>query len=97
MRAVTIHAPNDLRVDDVTTGEIGATDVKVRIGVGGICGSDLHYYQHGGFGAVRIREPMILGHEISGTVDAIGAEVTSVAVGDKIAVNPSVPLSLIHI
>ncbi len=91
MRAVTIHAPKDLRVDDVTTGEIGATDVKVRIGVGGICGSDLHYYQHGGFGAVRIREPMILGHEISGTVDAIGAEVSSVAVGDKIAVNPSVP------
>ena len=91
MRAVTIHAPMDLRVDDVTTGEIGATDVKVRIGVGGICGSDLHYYQHGGFGAVRIREPMILGHEISGTVDAIGSEVSSVAVGDKIAVNPSVP------
>lgn len=91
MRAVTIHAPNDLRVDDVTTGEVGAKDVKVRIGVGGICGSDLHYYQHGGFGAVRIREPMILGHEISGTVDAIGAEVSSVAVGDKIAVNPSVP------
>lgn len=91
MRAVTIHAPNDLRVDDVKTGEIGATDVKVRIGVGGICGSDLHYYQHGGFGAVRIREPMILGHEISGTVDAIGAEVSNVAVGDKIAVNPSVP------
>lgn len=91
MRAVIIHAPNDLRVDDVPTGEIGATDVKVRIGVGGICGSDLHYYQHGGFGAVRIREPMILGHEISGTVDAIGADVSSVAVGDKIAVNPSVP------
>ncbi len=91
MRAVTIHAPNDLRVDDVATGEIGATDVKVRIGVGGICGSDLHYYQHGGFGAVRIREPMILGHEISGTVDAIGTDVSSVAVGDKIAVNPSVP------
>jgi L-idonate 5-dehydrogenase len=96
MRAVTIHAPNDLRIDDVSapepgSPEFGPRDVKVRIGVGGICGSDLHYFQHGGFGAVRIREPMILGHEISGTVAAIGTEVSRVKVGDRIAVNPSVP------
>ena len=68
MRAVIIHAPRDLRVETVTVPEAGAGDVRVRIGAGGICGSDLHYYQHGGFGAVRIKEPMILGHEIAGTV-----------------------------
>jgi L-idonate 5-dehydrogenase len=63
----------------------------VRIEAGGICGSDLHYYLHGGFGTVRVREPMILGHEIAGTVAAIGGEVSRVAVGDRVAVNPSHP------
>jgi L-idonate 5-dehydrogenase len=91
MRAVIIHAPRDLRVETVTVPETGAGDVRIRIGAGGICGSDLHYYQHGGFGAVRIKEPMILGHEIAGTVESVGAAVTRVAPGDRVAVNPSRP------
>jgi L-idonate 5-dehydrogenase len=70
---------------------MGPSDVKVRIGYGGICGSDLHYYHHGGFGVVRLREPMVLGHEISGTVESVGENVTRVKPGDRIAVNPSVP------
>jgi L-idonate 5-dehydrogenase len=91
MRAAVIHAPHDLRVEDVPEQTFGADDVKVRIDAGGICGSDLHYYHHGGFGTVRIKEPMILGHEIVGTVIATGAHVTSVRTGDKVAVNPSLP------
>ena len=53
------------------------------LAAGGICGSDLHYYQHGGFGAIRLKEPMILGHEVAGTVVETGAGVTRVKVGDR--------------
>ncbi len=92
MKAVVIHAPHDLRLDEWTAAEPpGPGEVAVRIGAGGICGSDLHYYHHGGFGTVRIQHPMILGHEIAGTVSAVGPGVTRVAAGDRVAVSPSAP------
>ena len=67
-RAVVIHAPHDLRIDSVPVGVPGPGEVRVKIERGGICGSDLHYYHEGGFGTVRVREPMVLGHEIAGTI-----------------------------
>src|SRR5262247_773954 len=91
MKAVVIHAARDLRVEERETEKVGPGQVEVAIEAGGICGSDLHYYQHGGFGTVRIREPMILGHEVAGTVAAVAPDVTTVAVGDRVAVNPSRP------
>jgi len=88
--AVVIHAPHDLRVEDVPSADrLGPNEVEVRIGAGGICGSDLHYFHDGGFGAVRLKEPMILGHEIAGTVAAVGSQVATVRAGDKVAVDPS--------
>jgi L-idonate 5-dehydrogenase len=91
MRAVVIHAPRDLRIDNFPDTAPGAGEVRVRIANGGICGSDLHYYHHGGFGTVRIQQPMALGHEIAGVVDAVGGGVTSVIPGTRVAVNPSKP------
>ena len=91
MRGVIIHAPRDLRVETVAAGPLGPRDVRVRIEAGGICGSDLHYYHHGGFGTVRIREPMALGHEIAGVVDEVGGDVARLSPGMRIAVNPSRP------
>ncbi|ALA19019.1 MULTISPECIES: L-idonate 5-dehydrogenase [unclassified Chelatococcus] len=91
MRALVIHAPHDLRLESVPTAPLGPHDVLVRIAAGGICGSDLHYFHHGGFGTVRLKEPMVLGHEVAGTIAAVGAAVTRVAPGDKVAVNPSAP------
>ncbi|ANF56886.1 L-idonate 5-dehydrogenase [Halotalea alkalilenta] len=88
MKAVTIHAPRDLRIDDIEAGSPGPGQVEVRIRNGGICGSDLHYYQHGGFGAVRIKQPMILGHEIVGEVLACGENVDDLAPGTPVAINP---------
>ena len=70
---------------------LGPRDVRVRIEAGGICGSDLHYYHHGGFGTVRLQQPMALGHEIAGTVEDVGTEVSGVARGMRVAVNPSQP------
>lgn len=89
MRAVVIHSEKDLRVEEATVPELGPLDVRVKIEAGGICGSDLHYYLHGGFGTIRLREPLILGHEIAGTVEAVGGEVSRVKAGDRVAVNPS--------
>ena len=88
---LVIHAPTDLRLDEQDAGEIGPGQVLVRVGFGGICGSDLHYFHHGGFGTVRLQEPMVLGHEVAGTVAAVAGDVTAVKVGDRVAVNPSQP------
>lgn len=91
MRAVVIHAPKDLRIDNYPDPAPGPGEVRVKIANGGICGSDLHYYHHGGFGVVRIQQPMALGHEIAGVVAAVGDGVTGVKSGTRVAVNPSRP------
>lgn len=87
--ACRIHAAKDLRLDEVPTPSLGDHDVEMRLGAGGICGSDLHYFGHGRVGAFVIREPLIPGHEASGIVERIGAAVTRVKPGDRVAVNPS--------
>jgi len=91
MEALVIHSPGDLRVEDYPTPEVAPGQVRVRIRTGGICGSDLHYYQHGGFGAIRIQQPMVLGHEVAGVLNEVAPDVTHLALGDRIAVNPSHP------
>ena len=89
MKAICIHGEHDLRIDEWAEEPLGKGQVEVTVGAGGICGSDLHYYHHGGFGTVRLKQPMVLGHEVAGTVRAVGPGVTSVHVGDIVAVNPS--------
>jgi L-idonate 5-dehydrogenase len=93
MRAVVIHAPRDLRIENYPDVAPGAGEVRIKIAAGGICGSDLHYYHHGGFGTVRIQQPMALGHEIAGTVSAAG-EGVALAPGTPVAVNPSRPCGI---
>lgn len=91
MRAIVIHNAKDLRIEDRDMPEPSAGEVQIRLAAGGICGSDLHYYNHGGFGSVRLRQPMILGHEVAGHVAALGEGVDCVSVGDLVAVSPSRP------
>ncbi|MEM9062550.1 MAG: L-idonate 5-dehydrogenase [Pseudomonadota bacterium] len=91
MKAIVIHAPKDLRIEEQEAGAPGAGEVSVRLAAGGICGSDLHYYNHGGFGAVRLKEPMILGHEVAGHIEAVGEGVGGLTPGDLVAVSPSRP------
>jgi len=94
MEALVIHAPGDLRVEQVPTPELGPDQLQVRVRCGGICGSDLHYYRHGGFGTVRLQEPMVLGHEVAGVIEAVGSRVRRFGAGDRIAVSPSRPCGL---
>ena len=91
MEAIYIHKEKDLRIDNVDTPPVNSDEVKVKIERGGICGSDLHYYNKGGFGTNRLKEPMILGHEVSGTVTEIGSNVSGFRLGDLVAVSPSQP------
>ncbi len=91
MEALVIHAPGDLRVEQVPTPELGPDQLLVRVRCGGICGSDLHYYRHGGFGTVRLQEPMVLGHEVAGAIEAVGSNVSRFEAGERIAVSPSRP------
>ena len=75
------------RVEEV----LGPRDVRIRLHTVGICGSDVHYYTHGRIGPFVVNEPMILGHEASGTVIETGAEVTMLKVGDRVCMEPGIP------
>lgn len=90
-KALYVHAARDLRIGDAPVETPGPGQVRIKMQRGGICGSDLHYFNHGGFGAIRLREPMILGHEVSGVVEALGENVTTLTPGDLVAVSPSRP------
>jgi L-idonate 5-dehydrogenase len=89
MRAIVIHAARDLRIEDRPEEIAGPDQVRLRLATGGVCGSDLHYFNHGGFGAIRLKEPMILGHEVSAFVEDPGN--TGFSKGQLVAVSPSRP------
>lgn len=89
MLTCRIHAKDDLRIEREAEPEVGPGQVLIRLGAGGICGSDLHYYYEGRNGSFVVREPLIPGHEASGVVAKVGEGVTRVKPGDKIAVSPS--------
>ncbi|HKW79634.1 MAG TPA: L-idonate 5-dehydrogenase [Casimicrobiaceae bacterium] len=89
MLTCRIHAREDLRIESVDQPAIGDGQVLIRLGAGGICGSDLHYYYEGRNGSFVIREPLVPGHEASGVVAGVGPGVTRVRPGDHIAVSPS--------
>lgn len=91
MKAIVIHSPKDLRLEERQAERPGPGEVLLRVATGGVCGSDLHYYNHGGFGSVKLRQPMILGHEVSAWVEELGSGVAGLSVGELVAVSPSRP------
>ena len=91
MKSLKIHGPLDLRIEDYKVDNLGPNQVEINIAIGGICGTDLHYYKHGGFGQIKLREPMILGHEVSGFISKIGSNVENLLVGQLVSVSPSRP------
>jgi L-idonate 5-dehydrogenase len=87
--AATLFGPEDLRVVEKDLGRLAPGMVRVRFGAGGICGSDMHYFRHARTGDFVVTSPLILGHEVSGEVIQLGESASGIAVGDRVAVNPS--------
>lgn len=89
MKAARFHAAKDIRVEDVALPTMNNDSVKIEIEWCGLCGSDMHEYIAG---PMVINEPTItMGHEFSGTITEVGQDVTSLAVGDRVVVEPFVP------
>src|SRR5215213_10141684 len=92
MRALVLERRSEfaLRDTDLPTA-MGERDVRIALHTVGICGSDVHYYTHGRIGPFVVREPMVLGHEAAGTVVEVGSAVRSLAVGDRVCMEPGIP------
>lgn len=89
MKAVVVHGPDDLRVDDIPQPTCGPDQVLIEMEWGGVCGSDIAYWKHGTSGTAVLREPLILGHEVGGRVAEVGSDVTGVEIGARVTVHPS--------
>ncbi|MGW4542669.1 L-idonate 5-dehydrogenase [Streptomyces sp. WAC 01325] len=91
MLGCVIHGQGDLRVEEIPVPLPGPEQALVAVRYGGVCGSDLHYWRHGGVGDFRLREPMLLGHEVVGTVVAYGDGASGPLAGTAVAVHPATP------
>lgn len=92
MQGLVLERQGELALREVMIEEaVGPNDVRIAIHTVGICGSDVHYYMHGAIGPYVVRAPMVLGHEASGTVIEVGADVRHLAVGDRVCMEPGVP------
>lgn len=88
MAASVLVKPLEVRVETVPVPALRSDEVLVQIAAVGVCGSDVHYYQHGRIGDFVVEEPMILGHESAGTIIAVGSGVDPVRCGDRVSIEP---------
>jgi D-xylulose reductase len=92
MQALVLERIGELAIRDIELPEtVGPNDVRVAVHTVGVCGSDVHYYVHGGIGDYVVKQPMVLGHEGSGTIVEVGDAVTSLQIGDRVCMEPGIP------
>jgi D-xylulose reductase len=92
MQALVLERKGELTIRDIALPtEVGPNDVKISIHTVGICGSDVHYYEYGAIGPFVVKEPMVLGHESSGTVVEVGQAVKNLKPGDRVCMEPGIP------
>ena len=96
MKSLVLEKKDELSLRDFPAIDrveefLGPRDVRIKLHTVGICGSDVHYYTHGKIGPFVVNEPMILGHEASGTVIETGSAVSSLKVGDRVCMEPGIP------
>ena len=88
---LVVHRAGDVRVEPVPVAAPGPDEALVEIAYGGVCGSDLHYWQHGAAGLSVLAEPMLLGHEVVGVVRRAATDGSGPAAGTPVAVHPARP------
>ena len=81
----------DLRIEDRPTPSPGPGEVLIGVRSVGICGSDVHYWEHGRIGDFVVESPLVLGHEAAGVVERVADDVTDLQPGDRVAIEPGVP------
>ncbi|KAI3327324.1 chaperonin 10-like protein [Xylariaceae sp. AK1471] len=91
VQASVLHGAKDLRVEQRTLPSPSASEVQVAVSATGLCGSDLHYYNHFRNGNIIVREPLTLGHESAGVITAVGSSVTHLQPGDRVALEVGQP------
>ena len=91
MKAAVLHGHHQIMIQDLPLPSVRPDEVLVRVKSAGICGSDLHYWRTGAIGNLVIKEPLILGHELSGQVVDVGRSVSHLSVGDRVVVEPASP------
>ncbi len=92
MEALILEKTHTLTLGDIALNEpLGPRDVRIGIKTVGICGSDIHYYQHGRIGPFVVQAPMVLGHEASGIITEVGGAVTNLKAGDRVCMEPGIP------
>ena len=89
MKAVVVHRAGDLRIDEIPDPVCGPDDVLVAMEWGGVCGSDVSYVAAGISGTAVLKDPLVLGHEVAGTIAEVGGNVEGFAVGDPVTVHPA--------
>jgi L-iditol 2-dehydrogenase len=90
-RVAVLYGVHDLRIESRPTPQPGPGELLVEVRSVGVCGSDVHYYQHGRIGDFVVEQPLVLGHEASGVVVAAGPGADTARVGSRVAIEPGVP------
>ena len=91
MSASYLIAQGEIALKDVAIPTLESDEVLVKVEAVGVCGSDVHYYQHGKIGPFVVEQPLILGHELSGVIAAVGSAIDSSRIGQRVAVEPQRP------
>ena len=90
MKAARLYGPGDLWIDDIPVPEPGPGQVLLQVLAVGVCGSGVHYFLDGGIGEEKVEEPLVIGHEFSARVAALGLGVDGPPVGTRVAVEPAI-------
>lgn len=88
MKAAVMTEPGHIIIEEQPVPQPAANEVLIQVMAVGVCGSDVHYFEHGRIGRFVVEKPIILGHECAGIIAAVGSNVSRLKTGDRVAIEP---------